>query len=231
MDQEKFFYKFLNLLAKIKRRILLNKKKFLCELLEITTMILTDNAGVRAPAIYLVGQTSDNQNSIFNKGREFWRKGLVASILIDDGETEHGYPGFEAWKRELLRMGVTEETILPLKFDGNLNTLTEAQALIRYARSREWKCIYISAAPFHQLRAFITLVSVVLREYPELAVYNAVGTHLDWFATACHSQGTLVATRQNLIRTELKKIYDYHLKGDLVSPAKILAYLQRRNQK
>lgn len=209
-------------------------KKSSHKLVEITTIIQNDNVKASAPAVYLVGQTSDNQSSVFNRGKKLWEKGLVASILINDGETKHGYPGFELWRQELVRMGVNDEAIIPLRaeiINKGVNTFTEAQALVRYAKSRGWKYIYIVAAPFHQLRAFISVVSVLLREYPSLRIYNAVGTHLDWFEEARHSQGTLKGRRIKLIKTELKRIYKYHLKGDLVSPEEVLAYLEWRDTK
>lgn len=211
----------------------MDREKFFSRLLEITTIILNDNVEVNAPVVYLFGQTSDNQSSVFNRGKELWKKGLVASILIDDGDDKHGYPGYQSWRKELLRMEVAETAILPLQgnlITKNINTLTEAQTLVRYAQSQRWKRIYITAAPFHQLRAFITVVSVALREYPELAIYNAVGTHLDWFEETRHSQGTLRAKRIELIKTEMERIEKYHKKGDLVSPEEIFAYLEWRDK-
>lgn len=210
----------------------MDREKFSCQLLEITTIILNDNVGINAPAVYLFGQTSDNQSSVLRRGKELWEKGLAGSILINDGEDKHGYPGFELWRQELLRMRVDDKVVIPLRariIEESVNTLTEAQVLVRYARSLGWKRIYITAAPFHQLRAFITIVSVALREYPELAIYNAVGTHLDWFEEAHHSQGTLRNIRTELIKTELERIERYHKKGDLVSPEEILAYLEWRD--
>ena len=156
----------------------------------------------------------------------------MASILVNDGENKHGYPGFETWRKELLRMGVSDKAIVPLRaetINESVNTLTEAQALVRYALTQGWRHVYITAAPFHQLRAFITTVSVLLREYPELLVYNAVGTPLPWSERVRHSQGTLITTRKGLLTTEMERIHSYHLKGNLVSPEEVLAYLERRD--
>jgi hypothetical protein len=81
------------------------------------------------------------------------------------------------------------------------------------------------------LRAFITTVSVVLREFPELRVYNRVGAALPWDETAVHSQGVLQCTRSELIHSELARIERYRNKGDLVSEREVLAYLQWRDRR
>jgi hypothetical protein len=210
MDEVKLFYQ---ALRTIRRRILKVEEK-------------------SAPAVYLFAQTSDNQQSVLDRGRNLWRKGFASSILINDGDDKHGYPGYVPWKEKLLRMGVTEEMIIPIKAgvtDKNVNTLTEAQALVHYVQSQGWKCISVTATPFHQMRAFISTVSVLLREYPELRVYNAVGTPLRWSEKVRHSQGTLTGTRRNFLRMEAQRTYEYFLKGDLVSPNEILAYLEGRD--
>jgi len=204
------------------------KKSFYKLLKNIEGVILEKRIEQWIPIVYLFGQTSDNQISVLSRGMELWKKKLVASILINDGEIKHGYPGFASWKHELLRMGVVENAILPLRsniLNENVNTYTEARALVLYARAHGWKRIYISASPFHQLRAFISTVSVLLREYPSLCVYNAVGTPLPWSETVRHSQGTLIGKRRDFLKTELESIYCYYLKGDLVPPEKVLAYL------
>jgi hypothetical protein len=90
--------------------------------------------------------------------------------------------------------------------------------------------VFVVAAPFHQLRAFITTASVVLREFPELRVYNQVGTALPWGETVYHSQGTLQCTRGELIQSEMARIERYRRKGDLVSAEEISRYLHWRDR-
>jgi len=74
-------------------------------------------------------------------------------------------------------------------------------------------------------------VSVVLRELPELRVYNQVGAALPWDDTVVHSQGVLQCTRSELIHSELARIERYRNKGDLVSEREVWTYLQWRDRR
>lgn len=182
----------------------------------------------RCDCLYCFGNTCDNQSSLLDAAAVFWRV-WRSNILINRGETEHGYPGFEVWYKELRQRGVLPKNIIPLDAEviqRNVNTLSEAKALVDEAQRRRWGYIAISTAPFHQLRAFITTVSVLLKKYPMLQVYNQVGQELPWEETVRHSQGTLVATRRELVGMELGSILRYHHQGDLVSPKEILSYIE-----
>ena len=63
-------------------------------------------------------------------------------------------------------------------------------------------------------------MSVVLREFPGLRMYNRVGAALPWDETAVHSQGALQCTRSEFIRGELARIEWYRNKGDLCQSAR-----------
>ncbi len=117
-----------------------------------------------------------------------------------------------------------------ISYDVRLNTRSESQALIRGAKVSGWKHIYITAPPFHQLRAFITAVSVALKEYPGLAIYNRVGKTMDWGEEIRHSQGESVGTRIGHIQKELKRIDYYHERGHLAPLDEVLKYLEKRDK-
>jgi hypothetical protein len=110
-----------------------------------------------------------------------------------------------------------------------LNTLTEMEAFMDSAKRLGWKDIILVAPPFHQVRVFITAVSVAARKYPEAKIYNQVGISLSWLERATHSQGTLKGTRREFIHTELDRIQKYFAKGDLVHPSVALDYLNKRD--
>ena len=74
-------------------------------------------------------------------------------------------------------------------------------------------------------------MSVLLREFPGLRVYNRVGVALPWDDTVVHSQGVLQCTRSKLIHSELARIERYRNKGDLVPEREVLAYLQWRDRR
>jgi hypothetical protein len=76
----------------------------------------------------------------------------------------------------------------------------------------------------------MTAITVVLREYPALKLYSHPAFTMPWQEEAVHSQGTLKATRSELIHMELERINKYQKKGDLASFDEILTYLNNRQE-
>lgn len=185
----------------------------------------------QANGVYLFGQTADNQGSVFETGLNLWQQRQAGQVLISGAEALGGYPGFQSWRQALISHGLRERDIIgiPPTNSTRLHTLIEAESLVRYALAQGFSRIFVTAAPFHQLRAFMTTVTVVLREFPELQVFNRVGATLPWNETVHHSQGTLRCARQALIQSELERISIYQAKGDLAPTEQVLGYLNWRN--
>ena len=186
----------------------------------LKTMVLCDTEfldhGQRSMA-HLFGQTTDNQESVFRTAAELRMRGVIGKVGVSRGDTGHGYPGFDAWRRALCLYGFYDEEIVPIDVVGGLNTLTEAQALTRFLLAERRDHICIIAAPFHQTRAFVTMVSVAAREYPGIKIYNKPGQAEDWLHTTVqHSQGTTIGTRAELIVAERKRIARYQKEGGLL---------------
>lgn len=191
---------------------------------------------------YLVAQTRDNQESVLcgclmqwgnPRDPRGWPAG-VPRVLISNNtyatETISGYPGAPVWKKELIRFGFRADDIQTFDVHGPANTLTELAAMVDYTKKNGWSQIRLIAAPFHQLRAFMTVVSVLLKEYPELRVYNSVGCTLDWNEPVKHSQNESSTRRSDVIAKEIKRIHVYHEKGDLVDVETVLEYLDQRDR-
>ena len=202
-------------------------------MIELLTRVLCDpDPKIEAEGAYLFGQTTDNQLSVFETGVSLVRQRQAKQVLIPDSGPQSGYPGFHAWHQALSASGLEQTDVagVPVAPGSSLNTLTEAEALVRYAMSNGMTRIFVVATPFHQLRAFITTVSVVSREFPTLRVYNRVGTALPWHEAVLHSQGVLQCTRSELIHTEMARIERYRRKGDLVPEDQVISYLQWRDR-
>lgn len=181
---------------------------------------------------YLVGETADNQESVFRRAAHL--NGLCQGCLFAvTGGQVTGYSGAEEWVSELTnwhKIGRGQITVIPLQ--GPLNTYTEMKALAEYAKECEWKQVVITAAPFHQLRSFLTLLGAMRRLnmwIEQLRVYNLPGAPLPWQENALHSQGVLRGTREELISTELQRIRVYTDQGDLVTADEALNYLRQRD--
>lgn len=201
------------------------------ELFELTHRILQDGTPQGILPVYVFSETIGNQISPLRTSALFYLIEAVDIVAICDGETDHGAAGFTFCKEKLIELGVPKSNIVSISMPGdvNVNTLSEAEFLVRFARENNLGNIYITAAPFHQVRAFVTTVSVALREYPTLKIYNKVGMPLQWNEMAHHSQGVLTGLRKEFIYTEYDRLNEYHEKNDLVSCGEILDYLNWRD--
>ena len=180
---------------------------------------------------YLYMQTQDNQDSVLLSASIIHKKNLVRKILVLNTNAKSGFPGYNVWEKKLNELGVSNDYIEGVKIKNTtlLNTLTDSEAMVRFAKLRQYQSVYIVAAPFHQLRAFMTAVSVALHEFPELKLYSYVGNPLPWSENVVHSQGETRGTRSSLIKKELDRIDKYYRKGDLASVEEILTYLNNRD--
>jgi hypothetical protein len=204
------------------------------EILEVTIRTLCDvRAGKVADGVYLYSQTKDNQGSVLSVARQVINGGLAKKVLITRSIPKCGYPGNSVWEKELTKMGIHHGNLSTIEpgVTGGLNTLIEAEALIKFARMNKYRVIYITAAPFHQLRAFMTSVTATLEHYPDLCIYSFNGHPLSWIGTAAHSQGTVSGSRKELIKEELDRIRKYQKKGDLASDVDVLKYLDERDER
>lgn len=204
----------------------------MCEEAQLLTRILCDVTPKEpAEGAYLFAQTRENEKSVFAAAKELLDHGLAKSVLIPDGRARCGYPGGEAWRRELQQAGIDDDKIkeVPIQPSDTLHTLIEAVSLALYAKAKGYERIFAVAAPFHQERAFMTAVTAIVREYPELLVYSHAGKALSWDQRVTHSQGTTKASRAGLILGEQERITKYQTQGDLLSRAEVLEYLRQRD--
>ena len=157
---------------------------------------------------------------------------LAKKILFIESAPISGYPGFSSWTDELNKSGIQSDDIVGVELSrtNSLNTLIESEAIIKYAAQKKYRSLYVVSSPFHQLRAFMTLVTVALRYYPEILIFSYTGISLPWLEKVVHSQGTLSGTRKDIIKAEFERIEKYKQKGDLSSEIEILEYLNKSDR-
>jgi hypothetical protein len=202
------------------------------KLLEITIRVMCDvRAENTIDAVYLYGQTQDNQSSVLSAACQMLKEKRIRKILIADSGPKSGYPGFTLWEKALREMGVPKTALsgVDLRQTTTLNTLIEANAMIQYAKRNQYESIYIVASPFHQLRAFMTSVTAAQNFYPEIKIYSHNGHPLPWRDHVVHSQGETSGRRRELIGGEFERIKKYQQKGDLAQDADVLNYLNQRD--
>lgn len=204
------------------------------EALEFVIRALADfippDAGL--DAAFLFGETEDNEDSVLSAGAKLLKDGTVRRIGICAHPAISGYPGPEKWAAELYELDISEKNIARVPGDPSLKiatTLTEAEDLIRYAKSEKWRSVCIVAQPIHQVRSFLTAISCTLGSYPELRIYSATGTPLSYDEEVVHSQGETRGRRGDLVQGEWERIGRYQEKRDLISFAAALRYLNARD--
>lgn len=203
-------------------------------LMELVVRSLCDiRAGTIAEGAFLYGQTPDNQASVLSAARKIIDKKIADKILFIRCDPMSGYPGFSVWHDALSQMGIAPDSIVGVELQQatSLNTLIEAEALIEHARQIKLQTVYVVASPFHQIRAFMTTVTVAIKHYPEIRIYSYNGYPQNWMDAVVHSQGTTSGSRKDLIWAEFDRIQKYQAKGDLASESAVLEYLNARDRK
>ncbi|MBI2048864.1 MAG: YdcF family protein [Candidatus Liptonbacteria bacterium] len=203
------------------------------ELDELITRILCDTAPRhKVDAAYLFSETVDNEASVLKAAVFLYGLGPVNKLAVAHLGRKFGYPGFRSWVKKLVAMGVPQKDVrlIPLAKDFPPSTDAEALGLVRYAKAKGWKSIYVVAPPLHQLRAFITTVSHAMKEKSDVKVYSFPGIPQSWEEHVVHSQGIQKGTRSELLAKELEKIERYYREGDLVSGEEVLGYLNKRDK-
>lgn len=201
---------------------------------ELLTRVLCDTRPEHpADAAYLFCTTPGNQASLNQAARALIDQSITARILILAAPALSGYPGETHCRNQLLGCGLAPDLIetVPLHDTPSLNTLIESQALIAHAKAHVFKTTVVVAPPFHQLRAFMTAVTVAMRQYPVLAIHSFPGSALSWTRETIHSQGVLKAPRRQLIAEEFARIRTYQQQGDLAGFREVLDYLDCRDEK
>ena len=214
-------------------------KKWYEDLQLFTALALSDTTLDRSPdLLYLFSETDDNRESVLEVARSLYRIRYGDNTAIPDNATNPGYSGFAEWFRVWYkRFGPSVYTVFPITVPGSLNTMSEAQAMVRYAGEQGMRTITVVAPAFHMPRAFLSAISVVVRECLDIKVYALPGRTPDWWHKEVnHSQGTTSGTRVELIAGERKRIAryqkegDYYPGGDLISFHLAFEYLRTRDR-
>lgn len=206
---------------------------------KLTTMVLTDRLPKRFTRgdtlivpVYTFTQTDDNRPSVIDTAHSLYSRTpsrFRLFILNDLDGTNKGYTGYRSWEAAAFKAGFPLSAICTVPLNEPLNTLSEAVALVDYAVREGWLDLVIVAPPFHMVRAFMSVITAIENNPSEpardISVYCAVGSTLRWIEEVAHSQGTLRATRAELISEELGRIIRYQDPG-MSRPFPLLSFRQ-----
>lgn len=131
-------------------------------------------------------------------------KSKCAPKIIFSGEIDNpDYGSFPSRKiiPELIKKGVSESDVI--HENKSQNTREQAIEVIKIAVSNEWKRLILVASHYHQYRAFLTFLKVILDQNLNLELINFPARNLSWF------EETGWGKRFDLLEGELKKIDTY----------------------
>lgn len=199
-------------------------------LIELLTRVLCDTLPPSADFCFVFGQTADNQASVLQKAEQLLAQNRVKKIGFVQTQAMSGYPGYDAWRRTLSEKGVKPKQVEGVSVENPalLHTLIEAQAMARHVREKGYRTVCVLAAPFHQLRAFMTAVTAATAHNVRAQLFSVPGVAFAWHEQVSHSQGNTMGMRQELIAGELDRIKKYIGQGDLATVETVLEYLDRR---
>jgi len=106
------------------------------------------------------------------------------------------------------------------------NTREQAKEVIALCQKFNWKSIILTGSHYHQLRAFLTFLKVLIEEklQNKLIIYNAPENKLNWFEESGWGK------RIELLENELNKITTYQSLNHIASYKEAFEYLEWREK-
>ncbi len=137
-----------------------------------------------------------------------------------------------AYRAAMIAAGIPAEAIeeVPMEPTEILHTGIEADRTVQFAKARGYERLLIVSVPFHQERAFISVVTAVSAGVPIAQGLQPSRRAAAWDEVVTHSQGKLRGTRAELIAEEQKRIETYTAQGFLLPRSAILEYLRTRDR-
>ena len=109
------------------------------------------------------GDLSSAALSRLERGLELWRQGYAETITLTDGEPDATCPSFEAAQRRTIGRLYPDGGPKIVVLEKMQTTRTEAEAVVREAKSRGWKSILVVTSATHTRRARATFRDVGLK--------------------------------------------------------------------
>lgn len=185
----------------------------------------------KADSSYIYTETRFNERIEFEKAKELFERKLGKRFLVCGSPAVSGYEGGEMTVSMLGRFVPPESIeVVPcpsldkLTF-GCLNTFSETESLFSYLEGKDYKSIHLISPQFHYLRCFISAVSVLKKTGSKIKIIPVPANSQDWNENVIHSQGKIIANREQLVSEELQRIAKYQKQGNLLSASEVISYI------
>jgi len=177
---------------------------------------LTDNDLVKiSDAIILL---EGDGFSRINKTVELFKLGFADKVVFSGGinKPEYGSIPYSEIYPVLLEKGLPASSVI---FENkSQNTREQAVEVIGMARKMKWTKIILVASNYHQYRAFLTFLKVLLDTEKDIVIYNAPARELSWFEDLGYGK------RFDLLEAEFEKIEIYSKNNHLAAFADAIDY-------
>lgn len=179
-------------------------------------IVILDNDSIsKSDAIVLLEGDGYNrcQKAVF-----LLKNGWANKIIFSGGICDYDYGSFpiENIMPYLTKLGCQDSDII---LEGqSKNTLEQAFNVIDLALKNNWKKLILVASHYHQYRAYLTFLKVILDKNLNIILYNAQARELPWF------KETGWGSRFEILKSEFKKIDLYRNQGDLASFEQAIKY-------
>lgn len=165
--------------------------------------------------IYLEGDGYDRLPKVV----ELYSDGLAPKIVFSGGIRDYSYGSypFKDIFPKLIDFGIPTSAILHESI--SQNTREQAVEVIKLAQANNWTKLILVASHYHQFRAYLTFLKVILDKSLKLALYNSPSTTLSWFHNTDWGE-----PRISLLNAEFERIETYSRLNHLASFSDAIEY-------
>lgn len=147
------------------------------EIMQALLFVLCDEP-VRSDALYVFGSQGDEllDAEELKTAANLYLNGFAPKIVINgisaykSRELNMAYIGYESWLLGLMNCGADKKDILFIP--PSLHTAEESLNILVLSEKMDWKTLTIMSAPHHQLRCFLTIISLMKDRRTKLEIHN-----------------------------------------------------------
>jgi uncharacterized SAM-binding protein YcdF (DUF218 family) len=185
-------------------------------------IILVDNDSIKKSDVIVLLE-GDGVNRV-KKTAALYLEGWANRILFSGGIKDLSYGSYPAEYvvPALIKMDVPEESILI--DEKSQHTKDQAENVVTLALENKWKKIILVASHYHQYRAYLTFLKIILENNYKIELINAPVNDLLWFEKLDWG------IRFDLLDSEFERIKKYAAQGDLATFEQAIEYQKWKEQ-
>jgi len=155
---------------------------------------------------------------------QLYNAGYASKIVFSGGITDYSYGSFPFMDiyQKLIDLGIPDSVII--HESKSLNTREQAIEVLKLAQDQNWNRLILVASHYHQYRAYLTFLKIILDSKLNIALYNAPCRDLNWF------EENEWGRRIELLEDEFIKIKEYSLLSHLATFNEAIKYQKWKEQ-